>query len=168
MCSARPLSRVPSFSSLIGSAYFFEAPARLRGVRLPRRSARARAHAHVRINAHAHAHAHARPRPGRRKNTTAQYLSWKTAVTHGCWATDPHKQAADPRCAERVTELRDDWPQFQTRVDQWYATSEASCRAAGRPVTFLSMEDYLAPRWQTYEQEVAKLTRNKGLAKDPV
>jgi len=102
------------------------------------------------------------------KNTTAQYLSWKTAVTHGCWATDPHKQAADPRCAERVTELRDDWPQFQTRVDQWYATSEASCRAAGRPVTFLSMEDYLAPRWQTHEQEVAKLTRNKGLAKDPV
>ena len=35
--------------------------------------------------------------------------------------------------------------------------SEASCRAMGKPVTFLSMEDYLAPQWQTYEQEVAQL-----------
>jgi len=65
-------------------------------------------------------------------------------------------------------ELGDDWPQFQTHVDEWYAKSEASCRAAGKPVTFLSMEDYLAPRWQTYEQEVAKLARSEGIAKRPV
>lgn len=104
----------------------------------------------------------------RRENTTAQYLSWKTAVTYDCWATDPRKQAADPDCAKRVTELGDDWPQFQTRVDKWYAKSEASCRAAGRPVTFLSMEDYLAPQWQTYEQEVAKLARSDAIAKRPV
>ena len=116
------------------------------------------------------AHVSLRPRrPGRRENTTAQYLSWKTAVTYGCWATSPQKQAADPSCAERVTELGNDWPQFQIQVDEWYAKSEASCRAAGKPVTFLSMEDYLAPRWQTYEQEVAKLARSKGgIAKHPV
>ena len=115
------------------------------------------------------AHVSLRPRrPGRRENTTAQYLSWKTAVTYGCWATSPQKQAADPSCAERVTELGNDWPQFQIQVDEWYAKSEASCRAAGKPVTFLSMEDYLAPRWQTYEQEVAKLAHSQGIAMHPV
>ena len=77
-------------------------------------------------------------------------------------------QAALPNCAKKVTELGDDWPEFQTRVDEWYATSEASCRAAGRPVTFLSMEEYLAPQWQTYAQEVAKLRRKEDIAKRPV
>jgi hypothetical protein len=56
-----------------------------------------------------------------------------------------------------VTALGDDWPEFQARVNEWYTVSEASCRAMGKPVTFLSMEDYLAPQWQTYEQEVAQL-----------
>ena len=141
------------FSSLIRSpAHAFEAPTHLRGDRppcTPCHSLRPR-------------------RPGRRENTTAQYLSWKTAVTYGCWATSPQKQATDPSCAERVTELGNDWPLFQIQVDEWYAESEASCRAAGKPVTFLSMEDYLAPRWQTYEQEVAKLARSEGIAKRPV
>ena len=94
---------------------------------------------------------------GRRHNTTAQYLSWKTAKETGCWESNPRKQAAHPACAKKITALGDDWPEFQARVNEWYAVSEASCRAMGKPVTFLSMEDYLAPQWQTYEQEVAQL-----------
>lgn len=98
---------------------------------------------------------------GRRENTTAQYLSWKTAVETDCWETSPQEQAANPACAEKVTQLGDDWPEFQEGVRAWYNVSETACRNAGKPVVFVSMEEYLAPKWQTYTQEVDVLMRAK-------
>jgi len=74
----------------------------------------------------------------RRENTTAQYLSWKTAVETDCWETSPQEQAANPACAEKVTQLGDDWPEFQERVRAWYNVSETACRNAGKPVVFVS------------------------------
>mmetsp|Transcript_10054 Transcript_10054/g.24019 ORF Transcript_10054/g.24019 Transcript_10054/m.24019 type:complete len:294 (-) Transcript_10054:128-1009(-) len=97
----------------------------------------------------------------RRENTTAQYLSWKTAVETDCWETSPQEQAANPACAEKVTQLGDDWPEFQEGVRAWYNVSETACRNAGKPVVFVSMEEYLAPKWQTYTQEVDVLMRAK-------
>ena len=45
-----------------------------------------------------------------------------------------------------------------------YVTAEAAldalpgrCRKAGKPVEFITMEKYLAPKWQTYAQEVARM-----------
>ena len=102
------------------------------------------------------------PRPAfstlrRRENITAQYLSWKTAEETDCWETTPAEQAANPACAEKVTTLGKDWPDFQERVRAWYNVSETACRKAGKPVEFISMEKYLAPKWQTYAQEVARM-----------
>ena len=97
------------------------------------------------------------PPPGRRENTTAQYLSWKTAVETDCWETSPQEQAANPACADKVTQLGDDWPQFQEKVRAWYNVSETACRKAGKPVEWVSMETYLAPKWQTYKQEVERM-----------
>ena len=93
----------------------------------------------------------------RRENTKAQYLSWKTAVETDCWETTPQEQAANPACADRVTQLGDDWPEFQEKVRAWYNVSETACREAGKPVVFVSMEEYLAPKWQTYKQEVERM-----------
>lgn len=93
----------------------------------------------------------------RRENTTAQYLSWKTAEETDCWETTPAEQAANPACAEKCTTLGEDWPAFQERVRAWYNVSETACRKAGKPVEFISMEKYLAPKWQTYAQEVARM-----------
>jgi len=93
----------------------------------------------------------------RRENTTAQYLSWKTAVETDCWETTPQEQAANPACADKVTQLGDDWPEFQEKVRAWYNVSETACREAGKPVVFVSMEEYLAPKWQTYKQEVERM-----------
>jgi LPS sulfotransferase NodH len=93
----------------------------------------------------------------RRENITAQYLSWKTAEETDCWETTPAEQAANPACAEKVTTLGKDWPDFQERVRAWYNVSETACRKAGKPVEFITMEKYLAPKWQTYAQEVARM-----------
>jgi len=86
----------------------------------------------------------------RRRNTTAQYLSLKTALATGCWATTPEQQALDPRCqsSDKVTQLGDDWPAFKAKADGWYNASREACRAAGKPTREVHMEDYLEPRWQ--------------------
>ena len=81
----------------------------------------------------------------------------KTAVETDCWETTPQEQAANPACADRVTQLGDDWPEFQEKVRAWYNVSETACREAGKPVVFVSMEEYLAPKWQTYKQEVERM-----------
>ena len=93
----------------------------------------------------------------RRRNATAQYLSLKTALATGCWATTPEQQARDPKCqtSDKVTELGDDWPAFKAKAESWYDASAEACRAAGKPTREIFMEDYLAPKWQEHRHRLA-------------
>ena len=94
----------------------------------------------------------------RRRNATAQYLSLKTALSTGCWATTPEQQARDPRCqsSDKVTRLGDDWPVFKAKADGWYNASREACRAAGKPTREFYMEDYLDPKLKPEWQEHRK------------
>ena len=81
----------------------------------------------------------------RRRNTTAQYLSWRTAENSGCWDADAgHLDQACSQHREKATTLGDDWPAFAWAAKEWYAAGEAACVAAGRPVVHMDTESYIA------------------------
>ena len=45
---------------------------------------------------------------------------------------------------------------YESRLKKWQ-TAATAARKAGKPVEFITMEKYLAPKWQTYAQEVARM-----------
>ena len=77
----------------------------------------------------------------RRQNVSAQYLSWKRAVTFGgsCWGVTP---LAQRYCnSTRPVTIGNDFPAFQQRVASWYLEVEEAC--VGKTVVKLTMEGHL-------------------------
>eukprot|EP00966_Prymnesium_polylepis_P003077 70613-Prymnesium_polylepis.1 len=82
----------------------------------------------------------------RRANTTAQYLSYKHAVTTGCWAVTPEQQATRAECQQpRDTALHGDWPEFHRSADAWFARAAAFV-GVRKPMIRMEMESYLQVR----------------------
>ena len=80
----------------------------------------------------------------RRQNVSAQYLSWKRAITFGgnCWGVTP---LAQRYCNNtRPVTLGNDFPAFQQRVARWYLEVEEAC--VGKTVVTLTMEGHLVNR----------------------
>lgn len=77
----------------------------------------------------------------RRRNVSAQYLSWKRAITFGrnCWGTNPRAQR---HCHEtRPVTIGNDFPAFEQRLANWYIEVEKAC--AGKPTVQWTMEEHL-------------------------
>jgi len=80
----------------------------------------------------------------RRANTTAQYLSYKYAMTTGCWETTPAMQAIAPQCQQpKDYTLHDDWPDFRHGADRWFDQAAALAAHSGKPTMRMEMESYL-------------------------
>lgn len=77
----------------------------------------------------------------RRRNVSAQYLSWKRATTFGgsCWGADPHAQRYCNQ-THPVT-IGNDFPAFAQRVANWYIEVEKAC--AGKPTVQWTMEEHI-------------------------
>ena len=76
----------------------------------------------------------------KRDNVTAQYLSWKRAVSTGCWAINPDAQNAT--CSPWVPTVdAQELVRFRGARDAWYARVDRAC--AARPTIQLLMEETL-------------------------
>ena len=93
----------------------------------------------------------------RRENVTAQYISWRRAITQGCWATTPKLRR---NCSARPVHVEPtSLARFAQRGERWWAEVQAACAAARRPLVLLSMERFvsgeydlkaLADAWMTF------------------
>ncbi len=77
----------------------------------------------------------------RRRNVSAQYLSWKRAITYGgnCWGANPYAQRYCNNT--RPERIDSDFPAFVRERTMWYIEVEKAC--VGKTVVYLTMEDNL-------------------------